>query len=211
MVWLTHRGRAARARVLTITLASFVAVFSLITIRNWIVAGVFAPTPTEMGITLRGGNEPPAGLKVDPNRAATYSRLGIGEHTAVVLEYAIQQPSAFAANMGHKLLFVLGYYELYAPGWGYSPVYIATWISALAGLWLAIRNRRGEIWPLLIPAIVSVIQFVAIVVIYPKGERLVVPVYVVLLPYSAAAAWFALNSRSSEAANVNLMASRTST
>jgi hypothetical protein len=211
MAWLTLRGHRSRTRLMAITLASFIAVFSLITIRNWIVAGVFAPTPTEMGITLRGGNEPPAGLIVKPDRAAAYARLGMNEHTAVVVEYAIQRPLAFAANIGRKLLFVLGFYEPYAPGWGYSPVYIATWLSAIAGLLLSIRYRRGEIWPLLIPAIVSIVQFAAIVVIYPKGERLMVPCYVVLIPYSAAAAWFALNRRSSEAANVNLIASRTST
>jgi hypothetical protein len=211
MVRLTLPRHPGRDRLLRITVASFIAVFSLIAIRNWIVAGVFAPTPTEMGITLRGGNEPPAGLVINADRAATYSRLRLNEHTAVVVEYAIQQPLAFAANIGRKFLFVLGFYEPYAPGWGSSPVYIATWISAIAGLALAIRRRRGAVWPLLIPAIVSVIQFAAIVVIYPKGERLVVPCYVVLIPYSAAAAWFALNSRNSEEPNVNLMASRTNT
>lgn len=214
MLYLTV-GRPLARRLIIVSLASFLAVFSLITMRNWIVAGVFAPTPTEMGITLRGGNEPPPGLEINKDRAATYQRFGFNDHTAVVIEYAIQQPAAFAANIGRKFLFVLGFYEPYAPGWGYSPVYVATWLSAVAGLWLSIRNRARlampAMWPLLIPAIVSIVQFAAIVVIYPKGERLVVPCYVVLIPYSAAAAWFALNRRSSEDANVNLMASRTST
>jgi hypothetical protein len=205
------RGRQHRGWIVPIMLASFLAVFSLIAIRNWIVAGVFAPTPTEMGITLRGGNEPPPGLTIDAGRAAIYRRLGFDDHTAVVAEYALQQPGAFAANIGRKFVFVLGFYEPYAPGWGYSPVYIATWLSALVGMWLVIRNRSGAMWPLLIPAVFALIQFAAIVVIYPKGERLVVPIHIVLIPYSAAAVWFALNSRSSEAANVNLIASRTST
>ena len=211
LVHFTLRGQRDRARVMGIMIACCIAVFSLIAIRNWIVAGIFAPTPTEMGITLRGGNEPPAGLVVNADRARIYTRLGFDDHTAVVAEYAIQQPAAFAANLGRKFVFVLGFYEPYAPGWGYSPVYIATWISAIAGLWLAIRNRTGAAWPLLIPAVFSLIQFVAIVVIYPKGERLVVPVHVVLIPYSAAAIWFAVKSRNSEAANVNLMASRINT
>lgn len=200
-----------RTRIVTIALASFLAVFSLITIRNWIVAGVFAPTPTEMGITLRGGNEPPPGLEMNRDRAPIYQRLHLDDHTAIVVEYAIQRPAAFAANLGRKFVFVLGFYEPYAPGWGYSPVYIATWLSAIAGLWLVIRNRQGAIWPLLIPAVFALIQFLAIVVIYPKGERLIVPVHVVLIPYSAAAVWLAVNSRSSDAANVNLIASRTNT
>ena len=182
--------RSTRTRLLTIAVASFLAVFSLITIRNWIVAGVFAPTPTELGITLRGGNEPPPGLVIDRDRAAFYKRIGFDDHTAVVAEYAIQQPAAFAANIGRKFLFVLGFYEPYAPGWGYSPVYIATWVSAIAGLWLAVKNRSEAIWPVLIPAIVSLVQLAAIVMIYPKGERLVVPIHTLLIPYSAVTAWF---------------------
>ena len=210
MVWLSIPGRS-RIRLLAVLAASLLAVFSLIAIRNAIVAGVFAPMPTELGITLRGGNEPPAGFAIDAGRARTYQRFGISDHTATVLDYAITEPRLFATNLFNKTLFVLGFYERYAPGWGYSPVYMATWMSAIAGLWLTIKNRQEIIWPLLIPAVVAFTQFVAIVIIYPKGERLVVPVHTMLIPYSAAAAWFALNSRSSEAANVNRMASRIST
>ena len=42
-----------------------------------------------------------------------------------MIEYAISEPGLFAMNLGRKALFVLGFYEPYAPGWGYSPVYIA--------------------------------------------------------------------------------------
>ena len=212
LLWLALRGRPARARMLTILAMSFAVVFSVIAIRNAIVAHVFAPTPTELGITLLGGNEPPAGFAIDAGRATRYyQRLRLSEPTVTVIDYAISEPRLFAINLFNKVLFVLGFYERYAPGWGYSPVYIATWISAIAGAWLAIRHRRGSMWPLLIPAIVALTQFIAIVVIYPKGERLVVPVHFALIPYSAAAAWFAVNRRSSEAANVSRSPSRTST
>lgn len=210
-VWLSLRNRPAQTRILGLLIAAFVAVFSLVTIRNWIVAGVFAPTSTEMGITLMGGNEPPQGLTIDPGRHPIYQRLGISDITASVMEYAITEPGLFALNLGRKALFVLGFYEPYAPGWGYSPVYILTWTTAIAGAWLAVSGRQGLMWPVLIPAIVSLTQFVAIVIVYPKGERLVVPVHAVLIPYCAAAAWFALNRRSSEAAKVRRIANRTNT
>jgi hypothetical protein len=74
-----------------------------------------------------------------------------------------------------------------------------------------VKQRRGSIWPVLMPAMIALTQFIAIVIVYPKGERLIVPVHIMLVPYCASAVWFALNSRSSEAANVNLMASRTNT
>jgi hypothetical protein len=211
LLWLAVRRGNARSPVLSRLAVSLLAVFSLIAMRNAIVAHVFAPTPTELGITLLGGNEPPAGFTIDQGRAPIYRRLGMSDLTATVVDYAIAQPRLFATNLMDKALFVLGFYERYAPGWGNSPVYIATWISAVAGLWLTIKRRGTPLWPLLIPAAVAITQFLAIVIIYPKGERLVVPVHIVLIPYSAAAVWYALNRRSSEAANANLIASRTST
>ena len=210
-IWLALKGRPMRARVLVILTVSFLAVFSLIAIRNWIVAGVPAPMPMEGAITLLGGNEPPPGLTIAPSRAAMYQRLGISDITAIVIEYAITEPRLFAMNLGRKALFVLGFYEPYAPGWGYSPVYILTWTTAAAGVWLAVKHRKGSRWPVLIPLLISLTQFAAIVIIYPKGERLVVPIHTVLIPYSAVAAWFALKKRSSEAANSNRSASRNST
>ena len=209
--WFALKGRPRRAAPLAVLIASFLVVLSLVAVRNWIVAGVPSPIPTEGAITLLGGNEPPSGLTIDPGRKDFYARFGISDITATVIEYAITQPRLFTLNLWRKALFVLGFYEPYAPGWGYSPVYIATWTTALAGLWLAVKRRQGSPWPVLVPVMISLTQFIAIVVVYPKGERLVVPVHVLLIPYCASAAWFALNSRSSEAANVNRMASRTST
>jgi hypothetical protein len=159
-------------------------VFSLIAIRNWIVANVFAPTSTELGITLLGGNEVPAGVQIDlAKRAALYERFGIGELTATVIEYAVTAPALFAQNMARKAVFALGFYEPYAPGWGYSPVYIAVWTSAVAGLVLAWRSQRAIV--VLLPALIALTQYIAVVIVYPKGERLIVPIHTLLVPYSA--------------------------
>ena len=141
--WRALKGRPTRAPALAMLIASFLAVFSLVAIRNWIVAGVPSPMPTEGAITLLGGNEPPPGLAIDPGRQPLYQRLGISDIAASVIEYAIQEPGLFAMNLGRKALFVLGFYEPYAPGWGYSPVYILTWTTAMAGIWLAVKRRRG--------------------------------------------------------------------
>jgi hypothetical protein len=35
---------------------------------------------------------------------------------------------------------------------------------------------------------------VAVVIVYPKGERLIVPIYTMLVPYSAITAWHALQT-----------------
>jgi hypothetical protein len=44
----------------------------------------------------------------------------------------------------------------------------------------------------LIPLLISLTQFIAIVIVYPKGERLVVPIHTLLVPYAAVAAWSAV-------------------
>jgi hypothetical protein len=186
--WLALKGVPRRAAVISMMAVAMLAVFSSITIRNWIVAGVFAPTPTELGITLRGGNEVPPGVAIDLTaRSALYHRFGISEHTATVIEFAVTAPGLFAQNLGRKALFALGVYEPYAPGWGYSWVYIAVSISAAAGIGLALRTTPAPL--ALLPALVAITQFVAVVIVYPKGERLIVPIHALLMPYSVIAAW----------------------
>ncbi len=181
--------RAANRRVLlaALVLSSF-GIFSLITVRNWIVAGQFAPASTELGVTLLGGNELPEGVAIDLSaRGALYERLRLNSSTAQVIEYAITAPESFALNLGRKALFVLGFFEPYAPGWGYSPVYIAVWVTGVAGLLIAMRTGQTPAIPLILPALVAITQFMALVVVYPKGERLILPVHTLLVPYSAVA------------------------
>ena len=42
----------------------------------------------------------------------------------------------------------------------------------------------------MIPLLISLTQFIAIVIVYPKGERLVVPVHTLLIPYVGVAFWY---------------------
>lgn len=109
--------------------------------------------------------------------------------TIEVIEYAIAAPGPFAANMDHKALFALGFYDLYAPGWGMSPVYIAVWLSAIAGLLIVWRYADADRIAVILPLLIALTQYVAVVIVYPKGERLILPVHTMLLPYSAVAAY----------------------
>jgi len=189
MVWsllfAKLRTSPFRTSAIAILAAVSLALFSLIGIRNAVASHQFALTPTGLGVTLRGGNEPPPGLTLSRSRVALYERLGVGGHTADVIEYAIAAPRAFAANTVRKALFVLGFYEAWMPGWGYSPVYVATWISALGGAWLLWFRLRGDTLTAWLPAVMALTQFVAIVIVYPRGERLIVPIHTLLIPYSA--------------------------
>jgi hypothetical protein len=185
VAWLAMARVAQRTRIVAVIAASCLSIFSLIAIRNWIVAQVFAPTSTEFGVTLLGGNEIPPGVTIDlVPRAEFYRRWGIGDLTATVIEYAITAPGVFMQNLARKAAFALGVYEPYAPGWGYSPVYIAVWVTALAGLRIAMRMHQQPAIAAL-PALIALTQYVAVVVVYPKGERLILPIHVLLVPYAS--------------------------
>ena len=193
LVWLLcawqWRRQRGWIRITTTMVACSLAMFSLIAVRNWIVAHRFVATSTELGITLLGGNEPPPEVRIDmAPRGALYDRLALNPNTAKVVEFAITAPSTFAIGLARKAAFALGFYEPYAPGWGYSPVYIAVWTSALAGLVVALRRRAAPPVAVLLPLMIALTQYAAVVIVYPKGERLILPIHTLLAPYAAIAA-----------------------
>jgi hypothetical protein len=193
--WIALKASPRRHSIVATIAAVTLAIFSLITVRNWIVADVFVPTPTSLGVTFLGGNEVPPGVTIDlGRRAALYQRFRINDYTATVIEYAITAPGLFAQNLGRKALFALGVYEPYAPGWGYSPVYLAVWTTAIAGFLLARRRSPSPI-AVAVPLLVAATQFVAVVAVYPRGERLIVPIHTLLLPYSIVAVWALVRRR----------------
>jgi hypothetical protein len=184
--WRQHRGWV---RFTMLMVGCSLAVFSLIALRNWIVAHEFAATSTELGITLLGGNEPPPDVIIDMEpRRAIYERFGLNPNTARVVEFALTAPQTFAAGIARKAAFALGFYEPYAPGWGYSPVYIAVWISAVAGFVVALRRRLAPPIAVMLPLLIALTQYAAVVIVYPKGERLILPIHTLLAPYAAIAA-----------------------
>ncbi len=186
--WRSWRT-APRWRVPLATLAlCSMLVFSLIGARNWIVSGRWVTTSSELGITLLGGNEPPVDTVIDLQaRGPIYERFGLDDHTSRVVEYAIVAPRAFALHQGRKALFALGFYEPYAPGWGYSPIYIAGWMLAVGGLVVAMRAARTPLPAIWLPGMIAASQFIAVVAVYPKGERLILPIYALLVPYAGIA------------------------
>lgn len=186
--WQAWRAASGWRLRLGVLVLSSIAVFSLVAARNWIVSGQFVMTSSELGVTLLGGNEPPSDVVIDLRaRGAFYQRLGLNDYTAQVVEYAIVAPKTFALHQGRKALFALGFYEPYAPGWGYSPIYIAGWLLAVAGFVVAMRSGRALPVAIVLPAVVAASQLIAVVAVYPKAERLILPIYALLVPYAGIA------------------------
>ncbi|MEO8682038.1 MAG: hypothetical protein ABI665_23530, partial [Vicinamibacterales bacterium] len=187
-LWHAWKGVGNRPKLLLTVVGCLVLVVSLISIRNALVVHVFAPLPGEFAVTLLAGNQPPAEVAIDLTRHAPfYNALGVHEFTRLVIEYALTAPAQFAANMGRKVLFALGYYEPYAPGFGVSLVFMAVSIAGFAGLWLAVRSGTVPISVAIVPALVAFSQFAAVVLVYPKGERLILPFQTLMATYAAVA------------------------
>ena len=186
--WSMWKTSPARMKLIGRTLACAAVVVSFITIRNAAVAHVFKPLPGEFGVTFAGGNEPPPGLAIDPGKhQALYQALHVDDNTAHVIEFALTAPAAFATNLWHKALFAFGYYEPYAPGFGSSVMFIVVSIAGFVGLRYVVRAKQVPFAVAILPALIAFSQFAAVVIIYPKHERLILPFQVMFAPYAAVA------------------------
>ncbi len=186
--WICWKGTNRRLLLSATLLVCTGAVFSWTAVRNAIVVRAFVPVPTEFAITLLGGNEQPPGVHLDfTRRGPLYDRLGIDSMTRQVVEYAFTAPGLFAANMGRKALFALGFYEPYAPGWGYSFVFLGLSVASVIGFVIALRARAAPAAILCLPGAIALSQFLAVVLVYPKGERLILPFHTLLTPYAGVA------------------------
>jgi hypothetical protein len=188
LCWWAWRAVPRRAQLVAAMIACSCVVMSFIGVRNWIVVHDVILMPGELPVTLYGGNEPPPGLSIaeEPQRAI-YNWLGLHPFTRQVVEYAITAPAPFFGNLTNKALFALGYFDLYAPGWGYSIGLLAISISSVAGLVIVRRYPAAPVWVALFPALVALTQYLAVVIVYPKGMRLILPFHALMMPYASVA------------------------
>jgi hypothetical protein len=194
--WMAWKNTARRGRFVIALAASTGVVVSLIAVRNWIVLHEFVPVPAELPITLLDGNRPPPSVSLDySRRGPLYDRIGLNPFTREVVEYAITAPGTFAESLGRKFLFPFGVYEPYAPGWGYSVLFLALSTASIVGFALALRARAAPPLIVCLPGLIAITQFAALVVVYPKEERLILPFHMLLVPYAAVAVERALRLR----------------
>ena len=179
-----RRQRLGRLAVLVTTM---IAVTSMATIRNWVVARQFVAIASEGAVVLFVGNSPPP-LPISPTHKAQYERFGVDPMVQAVAEYARQQPRNFARGLWRKAQYTLGWFEAIRERAGTSIFYIATWMMALAGAallpWMAPRRSLSVA---MIPLLVAASHFAAVVLFQPHvyGDRLLMPLYMLLVPYAA--------------------------
>jgi dolichyl-phosphate-mannose-protein mannosyltransferase len=90
-------------------------------------------------------------------------------------------------NFEQKARYALGFSSALAPTEGTAPELIATWAAALIGISVMIWGRvadglRGPIRVL--PLAIAVSHFLVVTLVFPV-ERLIIPLYILLLPYAA--------------------------
>jgi hypothetical protein len=185
---LAYKRSRKSFRPLVALLVLSCLIIGLATLRNWIVSRTFVPITSSFAVNFYLGNQPPPEIPAN-------NRGYVGE----VVNFARVAPRTFLEGLGRKALFTLGSFESLVPGSRAQPDLIATWVAAVAGGLLLVWPGVGVQASLLarsIPALVAFSHFVAVVLIFPNhGDRLILPMYVLLLPYAAIGPGLLLGSR----------------
>jgi hypothetical protein len=186
---LAGHGRR-RWPVLAALIATMLAVVSLATLRNWVVARELVPIAASGSANLFIGNDPKVKLVVPPAHKAAYDRFGLDPYAQMVVEHARQLPASFLDGLRRKALYTLGWFDRLIPAAGRSTFYIVVWALAIAGVFL--MRAAGSTMPFValgIPLAVAASHFAVVVAIFPHvyGDRLILPFYVLLIPYVAVA------------------------
>ena len=187
LVAVARRRAGLRPGPIVVVALLVAGVVGLATLRNHVAASRFVLVTTSFANNFYLGNPPPPGTSMHDH--AIFRWLAVEDPTRLALEGAWHAPGAFATNLGRKALYTLGFFDAYLPGRGWSPLLVVTWVVSLAGVVMACRRggrRNPALW---VPLAFAVTHAAAVTVIFPHahGDRLILPFYVMLLPYVGAA------------------------
>jgi hypothetical protein len=175
---VTRGLMAARSVAVMLVMAS--AVVSMATVRNAIASRRFVPITTSSGLSLLLGTEPRFVVAIASS----------SDDPSTVPQVAGRVHRPFLREVAAKALYGLGDLERRVPGAGAASGLILTWCAALLGVGLLVRGHapdglHGPVRAL--PAVLSLSHFAVVVLLVPHldGDRLILPFYVLLLPYAA--------------------------
>ena len=179
-----------RLMVFCVLIASVVG---LATVRNGIVSGRFVLISSSLPDNLYMGN--PSAPLPEPHdgRHAWMEWVARDARTRAVVEYAYHAPGEFTTGLLRKAAYALGLESAFAvtrpaafaSTIGIHPTLPWIWMTALVGGVMLLVGGRPLTLAQLVPALVALSHFAAIVAIFPYSERLVLPFYALLVPYAA--------------------------
>ena len=191
---LVAAGRWGRTRVLqplAVMALVMCAVVGLATMRNWIVSRELVPIATSFGVNFYMGNQPPPALEgAVALREASLRGSVHDEFTRKVAAFALEAPATFATHLWNKALFTLGFYGALVPTRRTAGDLVLVWLVAAAGAIIVVLRRAGggAGWAAqAMPGAIAFSHFMAGVIVFPFDERLILPFYVLVLPYAAVA------------------------
>ena len=124
---------------------------------------------------------------VSPRPLATTIHPNYTTRTQLLLAPAsvIQKPFVFADGLKRKALYLLGWFEALRPGEGYSSFYLVWWIAACWGIARTLQRPPDppRYFVSTIPAWLALAHFTVMTIVFPLGERGLLPMYVLLIPY----------------------------
>lgn len=185
--------KARRLQTVGALLIVMVAVVGTATLRNWVVSDKFVLVASSLGINLYLGNTPREPLGPEPpHRTRLYERFGVEGHVRTVAEFAAQRPGEFIQHLGNKALYTIGFFRRsQLPGGDNmrtSWLYVGTWAFAAAGVGRLILGVHPTSSPAVwIGAVTALTHFAVMVLVIPfgYGDRYILPLYPLLLPYAA--------------------------
>jgi hypothetical protein len=184
---LRTNSRLGPVFLVTLLVAS---VIGLATLRNVVASGRFVPIASSFANNFLLGNPPPPGTpEHGPADHLLFRWVALEDPTRMALDGAWHAPGAFVEGLGRKALYTLGVFGAYLPGRGWSPLLVVLWGVALAGM-IRVGRSAGRHDPACwLPAAFAASHFAAVTLIFPHahGDRLILPFYVMLLPYVGAA------------------------
>jgi hypothetical protein len=188
LVAFSLRPTRRAGRILVMVGLAMLAVISVATVRNWVVARQFVLVNAYGSFNVLLANQPPASQVVPAGHKATYDRLGLDENIQSVVEYARQSPRLFFDAWQQRTAYALGFFDTIVPDRGRSAFYVAAWSLALVGVVLLTAGRP---WlptlgpPALIPLSIALAHFCILIMTFVTvyGDRLLLPFYALLAPY----------------------------
>lgn len=188
LVAVSLRPTRRAGRIVVVCGLALMAVISLATVRNWVVAREFVLINSYGSFALSAANEPATPVVVPPEHKVSYDRIGLDTHLQSVVEYARQSPGAFFSAWWKRAAYGLGFYDAVEAGLGLSVFYVAVWLMAVIGVTLFLTHRLGVSVPALpafIPLALACSHFAVLVMTFATvyGDRYLLPFYALLAPY----------------------------
>ena len=176
-------GVAARLSLLVVVC---VLTLGLATTRNSIVSGRPVPITSSAGANLWESHRPSS--KVDLSRIEKdplYERLGLDLATREVLEFVRQDPAGYVGTLVPMFLFAVGVVGAVEQRWDIQPLLFGLWLTYLIVTLLFRPARMLPTW-FLHAFIWSHLAQMTVFLSHQYGFRLILPMYVAMIPIAAA-------------------------